>query len=186
MKNNVSVLIVDDNIDNLQIVSNFIQKSHRNYKISISTNGEHALNSIKRSKPDLILLDVMMPNMDGFEVCKILKKNEKTKNIPIIFLTAKEEITEQTQEPGTLDLDMKSCSSTSITANVKKWSWRGDALVGEIFVTNLAGNQLSNSISVDLPSWGDYEEVVFTSIIKTSFRASFTCSISDFPYNWFD
>ncbi|OQX99710.1 MAG: hypothetical protein B6I24_01875 [Bacteroidetes bacterium 4572_128] len=91
MKNNVSVLIVDDNIDNLQIVSNFIQKSHRNYKISISTNGEHALNSIKRSKPDLILLDVMMPNMDGFEVCKILKKNEKTKNIPIIFLTAKEE-----------------------------------------------------------------------------------------------
>ncbi len=90
-KNSISVLIVDDNINNLQIVSNFIQKSNRNYKISISTNGKHALNSIKRSKPDLILLDVMMPNMDGFEVCKILKKNEKTKNIPIIFLTAKDQ-----------------------------------------------------------------------------------------------
>ncbi len=90
-KNSISVLIVDDNINNLQIVSNFIQKSNRNYKISISTNGKHALNSIKRSKPDLILLDVMMPNMDGFEVCEILKKNEKTKNIPIIFLTAKDQ-----------------------------------------------------------------------------------------------
>ncbi len=81
------ILIVDDITENLQVLVNFLKNDI--YQISISTNGKHALNSINIKKPDLILLDVMMPDLSGFEVCRILKKDKKTKDIPVIFLTSR-------------------------------------------------------------------------------------------------
>jgi len=81
-----SILIVDDNPQNLQLLGSIIYE--QGYNVSISSSGVHAIQSISQQSPDLILLDIQMPEMDGFEVCKILKSNAQTKDIPIIFLTA--------------------------------------------------------------------------------------------------
>jgi PAS domain S-box-containing protein len=81
-----SVLIIDDNIDNLKVL--FISLEKANFKVLIAEKGESALKRIKYLKPDIILLDVIMPDMNGFEVCRRLKANEESKNIPVIFMTA--------------------------------------------------------------------------------------------------
>lgn len=84
---NHKILIVDDIPKNIQILGNILSKE--NYQIAYAQNGKQALSITAHQKFDLILLDIMMPEMDGFEVCKILKANKKTSDIPIIFLTAK-------------------------------------------------------------------------------------------------
>ena len=81
------VLIVDDVPKNLQVLGNILR--NRDYNISVATSGEQALNMMEKILPDLILLDVIMPGIDGFQVCEELKASEKTKDIPVIFLTAK-------------------------------------------------------------------------------------------------
>jgi two-component system sensor histidine kinase/response regulator len=81
-----TVLIVDDNPNNLKIVALTLREL--NYKIVIATNGKSAIDLVKRTNPNLVLLDIMMPEMDGFETCRIIKSDEKNKNLPIIFLTA--------------------------------------------------------------------------------------------------
>ena len=80
-----SILIVDDTKENLMVLDEMLSKE--DYQVRFATSGAFALNAVKQACPDLILLDVKMPQMDGFEVCKRLKANEKTKDIPIIFLT---------------------------------------------------------------------------------------------------
>jgi CheY-like chemotaxis protein len=86
MKNKQTILIVDDTVENIDILSNIIKND---YKVKIAISGKIALKIINSTqKPDLILLDIMMPEMDGYEVCKILKSNVDTKNIPIIFISA--------------------------------------------------------------------------------------------------
>jgi len=85
-KKKTSILIVDDNPQNLQLMGSIIYE--KGYNVSVSTSGANALESISMQLPDLILLDIQMPEMDGFEVCEILKSNSITKDIPIIFLTA--------------------------------------------------------------------------------------------------
>ena len=80
------ILIVDDTIKNIQVLGNMLR--NKGYNISIAVSGKDALESVKIKCPDLILLDIQMPEMDGFEVCKILKSNPETKEIPIMFLTA--------------------------------------------------------------------------------------------------
>lgn len=80
------ILVVDDSTKNLQLVSNVLYEN--GYNVTITTSGIQALESIKSQIPDLILLDVHMPEMDGFEVCRQLKLDDSTKEIPIIFLTA--------------------------------------------------------------------------------------------------
>jgi CheY-like chemotaxis protein len=86
MDNKETILIVDDTAENIDILSNIIKSK---YKVKVAINGNIALKAVNSSpKPDLILLDVMMPQMDGYEVCKILKSNPQTKDIPVIFITA--------------------------------------------------------------------------------------------------
>lgn len=80
------VLIVDDTPTNLEVVSEIL--SNAGFDIAIATSGDRALKQIERCRPDLILLDVMMPGIDGFETCRRLKANERTRHIPIIFMTA--------------------------------------------------------------------------------------------------
>jgi|WetSurMetagenome_2_1015567.scaffolds.fasta_scaffold00014_53 two-component system, sensor histidine kinase and response regulator len=82
------VLIVDDNTENLRVVSNFLKE--KNYKIALATDGPSAIKITEETEIDLILLDIMMPGMDGFETCEILKKNPSSKDIPIIFLTGRD------------------------------------------------------------------------------------------------
>jgi class 3 adenylate cyclase len=90
-----TLLIVDDSVENLQILSNLLKE---NYKIKIAKNGEKAIEiAMQVPQPDLILLDIMMPGLDGFEVCKLLKENLTTQNIPVIFLTALNEVADETK-----------------------------------------------------------------------------------------
>ncbi|NJL91653.1 MAG: hybrid sensor histidine kinase/response regulator [Coleofasciculaceae cyanobacterium SM2_1_6] len=80
------ILIVDDNPTNLDVISEALKDA--GYKVAIATSGERAIQQAERRPPDLILLDVMMPGINGFETCKHLKSNTKTCDIPIIFMTA--------------------------------------------------------------------------------------------------
>ncbi|MBT3510032.1 MAG: response regulator [Nitrospina sp.] len=83
------ILIVEDNIVNVDVLIKALKSEH--YNVSVVTNGQLALDRVKKDPPDLILLDIMMPGIDGIEVCKSIKENENSKDIPIIFITAKTE-----------------------------------------------------------------------------------------------
>jgi two-component system sensor histidine kinase/response regulator len=83
---NSHILIVDDNPHNLQVLGKLLQE--KNYKIEFATNGRSALEWIESQQFDLILLDINMPEMDGFEVCQTIRKNDKLNKIPVIFLSA--------------------------------------------------------------------------------------------------
>lgn len=89
---NYKILIVDDDSDALKVVGSVLLE--KNIDISLAQNGQTALKRVEEIKPDIILLDISMPDISGFEVCKRLKKNEKTKDIPIIFLTARDQTNE--------------------------------------------------------------------------------------------
>lgn len=80
------ILVVDDNPQNLQVIGNIL-KEH-GYRIAVAQNGRQAIEYVEKKNPDLILLDMMMPEMDGIETCQAIKGNEKTVDIPIIFITA--------------------------------------------------------------------------------------------------
>ena len=101
------VLIVDDIAKNIQMAMNILK--NQGYKMFYAQSGEKALNLVNEHKFDLILLDIMMPEMNGFEVCKKLKENEQTKNIPIVFLSGKDSTQdiEQAYEVGGLDYVVK-------------------------------------------------------------------------------
>jgi two-component system sensor histidine kinase/response regulator len=81
-----TVLIVDDNLNNVKIIALTLRSL--NFKLVIATNGMTAIEMVEKTKPDLVLLDVMMPEMDGYETCRIIKSKEENKNLPIVFLTA--------------------------------------------------------------------------------------------------
>jgi CheY-like chemotaxis protein len=88
-KSQVDILIVDDSADNLRVLSaTLIQQG---YKVRCVKSGSMALLGVKTSPPDLILLDIRMPEMDGYEVCQQLKADPQTRNIPVIFLSALDE-----------------------------------------------------------------------------------------------
>jgi len=82
-----TILVVDDTPENLLLISDLLRKS---YKVKVANNGSRALAIAQAApQPDLILLDIMMPEMDGYEVCRLLKSNPVTQGIPVVFLTAR-------------------------------------------------------------------------------------------------
>ena len=88
--NRGDILIVDDQPNNLKILASILEQ--HGYKVRPALSGELALTAVRESFPGIILLDILMPGMDGFEVCKQLKADEKTRHIPIIFISALEDI----------------------------------------------------------------------------------------------
>ena len=79
------VLVVDDVKDNIDVL---VQALRDDYKLSVALDGAAALRSVEKSTPDLVLLDIMMPGMDGYEVCRQLRSREATREVPIMFLSA--------------------------------------------------------------------------------------------------
>jgi class 3 adenylate cyclase len=113
------VLIVDDTPTNVSVVSGVLKDL---FKTKVATNGEKALAiAFAAEKPDLILLDVMMPGMDGYEVCRRLKADPKTRDIPVIFLTAKTDSIDEEKgfEVGAVDYIHKPFSGPIVLARVK-------------------------------------------------------------------
>jgi class 3 adenylate cyclase/CheY-like chemotaxis protein len=114
-----TVLVVDDMPDNLALMSGLLKDD---YKVKVANNGESALKiAADHPSPDLILLDIMMPGMDGYEVCQGLKYNPKTRDIPVIFLTAKAEVEDEKKglELGAVDYITKPISPPIVLARVK-------------------------------------------------------------------
>ncbi|WLT39575.1 response regulator [Synechocystis sp. B12] len=117
--NKATVLIVDDSPDTLTMLSGLL-KDH--YRIKIASKGEQALAiAASMPPPDLILLDIMMPEIDGYEVCTKLKADTQTKNIPVIFLTAKTDVADEQHgfSLGAVDYITKPISPPILLARVR-------------------------------------------------------------------
>src|SRR5262245_34163925 len=113
------VLIVDDTQTNVAVLSGLMKDS---YRTRVATNGEKALAiAAGPEKPDLILLDVMLPDMDGFEVCRRLKANPDTCEIPVIFLTARTDEVDEVKgfEVGAVDYIHKPFSAPMVLGRIK-------------------------------------------------------------------
>jgi DNA-binding response OmpR family regulator len=113
-----SVLVVDDVSKNLQVLVNILRE--KEYKISVADSGQKALEMMDRFIPDIILLDIMMPGMNGFQVCEKLKSSDKTKNIPVIFLTARTETEDVVKgfQMGAVDYVTKPFNKAELLARV--------------------------------------------------------------------
>lgn len=113
-----TILIVDDMQVNLAILSEILKDE---YHIKIAKSGQKALEIIENGNIDLILLDIVMPELDGYEVCEILKNNYKTKDIPIVFVTANNEACHEEQGflAGAVDYITKPFKPTTILSRVK-------------------------------------------------------------------
>ena len=86
------ILIVDDALENIQVLGTMLRGE--GYKVNAAMNGIQALKQVEKAPPELILLDVMMPELDGIETCKRLKEDDRTKDIPVVFLTSRSELSD--------------------------------------------------------------------------------------------
>ncbi len=116
--NDATILVVDDTEANVDIL---LEALGQDYDVSVAINGELALESVAVEIPDLILLDVMMPDIDGYEVCSRLKSHTETANIPIIFLTTLTDIKDKTKgfEQGAVDYITKPFEVLEVKARVR-------------------------------------------------------------------
>lgn len=119
MDKNYTILIIDDKSENLHYLSNILKEEK--FLIRATTDASFAINSSKLNPPDLILLDIKMPNMSGFEVCKILKKDETLKDIPIIFISALDDTQSKVKalNEGGVDYITKPFEKEEVIARVK-------------------------------------------------------------------
>ncbi len=113
------IMVVDDNLKNLGLTGKILKDE--GYLVSLIQSGKSALEQLDRISPDVILLDVMMPGMDGFEVCREIKKNENLSEIPILFLTAKDQTEDLAQgfESGGVDYITKPFRKDELLVRVK-------------------------------------------------------------------
>ncbi len=115
----VTILVVDDTPENLALISSLLKDT---YKVKVANNGGKALEiAASDAPPDLILLDIMMPGLDGYEVCRRLKHDPKTMHIPVIFLTGRSEVEDEKKglELGAVDYITKPVSPAIVLARVK-------------------------------------------------------------------
>jgi len=113
-----SILDVDDTETNIDILMGVLGDD---YEVCVATDGESALELVAENPPDLILLDAMMPGIDGYEVCRRLKQDLKSKDIPVIFISAMSEVSDETKgfEVGAVDYITKPISPPVAKARVK-------------------------------------------------------------------
>jgi len=114
------ILIADDHAEVVELVR--VTLEGEDYEIVDASNGKEALKKARLEKPDLVLLDVVMPKMDGFEVCRKLKKDPQTKEIPIIMLTAKAQEVEKEKgrEVGASDYITKPFSPSALLTKIEE------------------------------------------------------------------
>jgi putative two-component system response regulator len=136
------LLIVDDEPTNIHILSNILSSD---YEIRAANNGERAIEAALSQSPDLILLDMIMPDIDGLTVCRRLKENEATKDIPIIFVTSMSDPANEEMglDAGAVDYISKPVSPPIVKARVKIH------LQNRLTVRFLEGLLSSNTTSIE-------------------------------------
>ncbi|MGE5656856.1 MAG: PAS domain S-box protein, partial [Actinomycetota bacterium] len=119
MKSKGNILVVDDTPETLELLARLLFES--GYQVQLATNGAMALASVALNPPDLILLDIMMPDLDGYTVCQHLKASEQSREIPVIFVSAKGEVVDKVQgfEMGGVDYITKPYQSKEILARIE-------------------------------------------------------------------
>ena len=118
--NTKKILVVDDEDLTTELAKTFLEK--HGFKVIIATDGEEGLNMAESETPDLILLDVMLPSMDGFAVCKKLKENDKFKETPVLMFTAKglSSDIEKGEACGADEYIVKPFSGKALVATIRK------------------------------------------------------------------
>jgi DNA-binding response OmpR family regulator len=113
------ILIIDDNITNISVLVEYLKSQE--YETITALNGETGLKRASFAKPDLILLDVMMPDLDGFETCRRLKTNDSTNQIPVMFLTSLSEVSDKVKgfQAGGVDFITKPFQIEEVLARVE-------------------------------------------------------------------
>jgi signal transduction histidine kinase len=114
-----SILIVDDNPANLRLLSEMLKE--QGYRVRVANGGLRAINAVQANRPDLILLDILMPDMDGYEVCTRLMADERSSKIPIIFLSALDSVEDKVKAftTGGVDYITKPFQSAEVLARVE-------------------------------------------------------------------
>jgi adenylate cyclase len=150
-----SVLVVDDNPENIDLLGSILHKDH---EIKVALNGNKTLKIAgSEDPPDIILLDIMMPDMDGYEVCRRLKADPKTRDIPIIFVTAKSDESDETKglQLGAVDYITKPVSPPIVRARInthltlKMMRQRVEDAFGRHVHPSVAELVLSDRINID-------------------------------------
>ncbi len=118
MMNNETILIIDDNPANLGLLFDYLET--KGFKVLVDTDGEYALQTVASVNPDIILLDILMPESDGFEICRRLKTNPDTSDIPVIFMTALTDSADEIKglELGAVDYITKPLQVEKVLARV--------------------------------------------------------------------
>lgn len=156
------ILVVDDTSDNIELLVGILKKD---YQILAATSGETALNIIeKQALPDLILLDIMMPNMNGYQVLRKLKNSERTKMIPVIFVTAMAEIKDETKGlmMGAVDYITKPIQPDIVKARVRTHL---QLLEATDHIQDLLDNTLTGTVSL-------LTDIIALSHPKTAMKAT--------------
>ncbi len=154
-----TILVIEDERDLVELISFNLEKE--GYRVITATEGSTGLETARNSLPDLILLDLMLPGLNGTEICKILKKNEKTFRIPIIMLTAKGEEIDRVVgfEVGADDYVVKPFSNRELMLRIKAVLRRGEQDKSSEKIIRVG--QLCIDTSRHMVTCGD-EEIVLT------------------------
>jgi two-component system NtrC family sensor kinase len=113
------ILVVDDTHDNLRLLTKLL--GDHGYYVRPVSDGQKAISAIQDQLPDLILLDIMMPDMDGYAVCEILKSDERTRHIPVIFISSLDETTDKVKafSVGGVDFITKPIQKEDVLARIR-------------------------------------------------------------------
>ncbi|MGE5197434.1 MAG: response regulator [Deltaproteobacteria bacterium] len=111
------ILLADDDAEVREIAKEILTKE--GYEVSVAKDGDEALNLARQEKPDLIILDYLMPGLSGIEVCQILKKEEATKNIPVLMVTAHPAEKQRSLSAGAADFITKPVEKTDLLLRIK-------------------------------------------------------------------
>ena len=136
-----NIVIIDDAVANIKIMDACLNDE---FNIFFATNGEDGLRVVRKEKPDVVLLDVVMPVMDGYEVCTRLKSDPETRDIPIIFVTAQHEVNDETRglSIGAVDYISKPIVLAIVKARIKNQVMHKQA--GELLRQSEAGIRKAN------------------------------------------
>jgi len=171
MSRPATVLVVDDTPANIGVLLEAL--SDAGLDVLVAESGLSALAQLEHSQPDLILLDVMMPELDGFETCRRLKANAKWRDIPVLFMTALDEPAQKVRafEVGALDYIVKPFFEAEVLARVKTHlellTLRRN-LEDELALRIDAENQLAKSLDRAVVILNQRDEVVFTTRLAES------------------
>jgi len=115
------ILIADDNLQNRELLDAYLSDADESYEIAMATDGQDTLAKVAEFRPDLLLLDIMMPRLSGYEVCQRLKQNAATRDIPILMVTALNEMgdIEKAVKAGADDFLTKPVNRLELTTRVR-------------------------------------------------------------------